>query len=221
MLFAQQGKLRLGTTYQVKDVSRLFWLIVSGIFWSAVAYYLFQIQDMNAVYNFLYYRILIGNLSQSWLYVAALGGLILTILFAVRSVFRFVANFNGVVVDLTEGTIRYPGGGVIRNNFSDLFRLRFLAQTCFRFVTRLDQIRMIEPRNTTVTSQTGGGFIGGAAASLGAAQVPQQVRRTYYSLEFNGSFGAVSLSFSSEGKRDEVYSFIRQYERMGVPVLQA
>jgi hypothetical protein len=222
MLFTQQSKLHPGTTYQVKDVSRLFWLIVSGIFWSVVAYYLFQVQDVNAVYSFLNGGVLIGNLTQSWLYVAALGGLILTTLFAVRAVFRFVANFNGVLVDLNEGTVRYPGGGVIRNKFSDQFRAQFLFQSCYRFVTQLDQIRMIEPRNVTVEGESAGAaFVGGAAASLGAATVPQKVRQTYFFLEFNGSFGAVSLSFSSEGKRDEVYSFIRQYERMGVPVLDA
>jgi hypothetical protein len=154
-------------------------------------------------------------------YVVILGALVLTTLFTVRSVFRFVANFNGVVVDLNKGIIAYPGGGVVRNNFSDLFRLRFLAQTCYRFVTQLDQIRMVEPRNTTVTSQTGGGFAGGVAAGLNAPITPQTVQRTYYRLEFNGAFGAVTLSFNSEGKRDEVYSFIRQYQQMGVPVLQA
>jgi hypothetical protein len=40
-------------------------------------------------------------------------------------------------------------------------------------------------------------------------------------LRFNGGFGAVSLNFASAGKRDEVYSFIRQYEKMGIPVTPA
>lgn len=177
MLFTQQSKLHPGTTYQVKDVSRLFWLIVSGIFWSVVAYYLFKVQDVNAVYSFLNGGVLIGNLTQSWLYVAALGGLILTILFAVRAVFRFVANFNGVVVDLNEGTVRYPGGGVIRNKFSDLFRARFLFQSCYRFVTPLDQIRMIEPRNVTVETK------GSGAAAMALAKTCEQGSEQRRSLE--------------------------------------
>jgi hypothetical protein len=38
-------------------------------------------------------------------------------------------------------------------------------------------------------------------------------------LDFNGSFGAVSLKISQR-KRDEAYSFLEQYVRMGVPIVK-
>jgi len=153
--------------------------------------------------------------------------LVLVILLAVRNFFRLLANWNGVIVDFDAGEMR---GGVIRNKFSDLFSLRYLLQTCFRFHTKLNEIRMIEPKN--ITRQVGnvaGGIAHGLVNStksnedklLNPTPPPQPVYSTFYYLDFTGSFGAVSLNFASEGKRDEVYSFIRQYERMGVPVTKA
>jgi hypothetical protein len=227
------------TSYQVKDVGRLVRLIFSGVFWTAIAYgcFYFLSQDWTAVAHGFHFLLNSGGQifgtanpeAQYGAYLIPFAGLILATFFAARAMFRFGANFNGVVVDLDQGIVSYPGGGVIRNNFSDLFRMRFLFQTCYRFVTELDQIRMIEPRNVTVT---GGGFAGGLAKGAASAISDQYrseemlgqhppVQRTFYLLYFNGSSGAVSLSFSSEGKRDEVYSFIRQYQRMGVPVVQA
>jgi hypothetical protein len=128
-----------GTNYHVKDIGRLVRLIFSSVFWSVVAYCCLLVvsHDWTAVSRGFHFVLNSGGSifgtanpeAQYGVYLIPFGVLILATFFAARAIFRFAANFNGVVVDLNKGIISYPGGGVFRNNFSDLFRLRFLFQT--------------------------------------------------------------------------------------------
>jgi hypothetical protein len=103
------------------------------------------------------------------------------------------ANWNGVVVDFNQGILGYPGGGVVRNKFSDLFRLRYIFQTCYRFHTRFDEIRMITPRNVTAKVNAGGRGVASAFATSSEygseqrkkleRQAAQQVYKAFYFLD--------------------------------------
>ena len=113
-LYARSSPLA-GTRYQVKDVGRLVTLFFIGGFWSVVTYgcFLFVSQNWTAVAHGFHFLLNSGGLifgrgDQSLDYVAAFGGLILATLFAARAVFRFAANFNGIVVDL-EGRHQLSG----------------------------------------------------------------------------------------------------------------
>ena len=192
MTFVGQSSPQGRTRYQVQDVGRIVAIIFSGIFWSAVAYGCFYYLDQyklfyangdgwtTAAHSFnliIHYGFVLNDLPKELLPLLAVGILIVATLFAVRAVFRLAANFRGIVVDFDRGSISYSGGGVIRNTFGDLFRLRFMFQTCYRFETPLDQIRMIEPRNLRVTRQGGSGFAGGVAGEFFLRDRPS-VKRT-------------------------------------------
>ena len=45
--------------------------------------------------------------------------------------------------------------------------------------------------------------------------------RISYSISLSGPFGAVSIPFSSQGKCNEMYSAIRQLNKMGSPIVRA
>lgn len=228
MSFYGHGVQSTNQKYRVQDVQKLVALIFRIGFSIAIAYVAYVYYLAPVTFLHLTHYMASGN--KAFIDWTVFGIFVLSIIFGVRNVFRFLANWNGVIVDFGQGEISYPGGGVIRNKFSDLFRLRYLIQTCFRFHTRLNEIRMIEPRNITrQVDNVAGSFAQGMVNSTKSNEdkrrhptpPPQPMYSTFYYLDFNGSFGAVSLNFASEGKRDEVYSFIRQYERMGVPVTKA
>ncbi len=131
---------------------------------------------------------------------AALITVALTTLSALALV-RFFAIKDGIAFDLRDGEMSYPGGGVALNGLADVINPRFLFQYFRRFSIRMDEIRSISTSRKTHVSKNG------------------NVSRTHY-LEVNGTFGASKISFGgNESKRDEAYSFIRQHNRMGSPII--
>lgn len=114
-------------------------------------------------------------------------------------VLRVRAIWDGVEINFDTGTVTFPGGGISPNEFSDVFHPRWLLQFWQRFTVNISDIRMIKTRDR-------------------AWRKNGQWHRQYY-IDFNGHFGAVSLAFP-EGKRDELYSFFRQHNQMGIPVVR-
>jgi hypothetical protein len=114
--------------------------------------------------------------------------------------FRLKAIWKGVVVNVTEHTLTFPGGSVAANNFSDYVNPSYLLQSFQRFTIDLDQIGQI---------------------STGLSFQANSANVSSYNLEFVGTFGAASVGFSNEGKRDEIYSAIRQLNQMGTPINRA
>jgi hypothetical protein len=120
---------------------------------------------------------------------------------SVLALVRFLAIKDGIAFNMHEGVMSYPGGGVALNGLADVVNPKFLFQYFRRFSIRMEEIRSMSTSRKSNVAKNG------------------NVTRTYY-LEVNGTFGASKISFgSNESKRDEAYSFIRQHNRMGSPII--
>lgn len=127
---------------------------------------------------------------------AALVGCIIATLLLIL---RLRAIIGGICFDLDKGLMTFPGGSMSFNGCGDFLNPKMLFQYFCRLTIKLDDIRTIS---------AGSNFQGG------------EHPRFWYWMRVTGSFGSAKLQFrSNEGKRDEAYSFIRQYNRMGDPII--
>ena len=108
-----------------------------------------------------------------------------------------------------------PGGGVALNNMSDLISPKYIFQRWYRFTIPINQIRMINLRDKETITENKYGF----HTELNRPRPLSFTSSFSHYLDFNGSFGAVSLKLSQR-KRDEAYSFLQQYVSMGVPIVK-
>jgi len=119
----------------------------------------------------------------------------------VGAYFRYRVIKDGITFDLDAGIMSYPGGGVALNNLSDVLNPKFILQYFQRFFIKMNEIRSMSDGEKMKISKEG------------------HASYSYY-IEVNGAFGASRISFGGNKlKMDEAYSFIRQYNRMGEPII--
>lgn len=118
---------------------------------------------------------------------------------------RLKAIIRGVVVNNTQRTLSFPGGGISANGLGDIFKPSFLLQYFTVKTISLDEISSIQKETIQTTIKKDGRA--------------HQVHTHYISCV--GRFGAAKIKFSSEGKRDELYGSIRQTNNMGEPFVRA
>ncbi|MFQ9367146.1 MAG: hypothetical protein ACLR2P_16780, partial [Bilophila wadsworthia] len=94
------------------------------------------------------------------------------------------------VIDAENGMLEFPGGGIKVQNWTSHFNPLYLFQEFMRHKIALAEIREIHPPLNMRQTVYGNG--------RSRASVPSRI-------ELNGDFGAVSLSFRSKEKRDELY----------------
>lgn len=118
---------------------------------------------------------------------------------------RLKAILGGVVVNNTQRTLSFPGGGISANGLGDYFKPSFLFQYFARKTINLDEISSLQKETIKTTKREDG---------------RTYQRYTHY-VSYAGRFGAAKIKFSSEGKRDELYASIRQSNNMGEPFVRA
>ncbi|WP_347865641.1 hypothetical protein [Bilophila wadsworthia] len=122
----------------------------------------------------------------------------------VLNLIRFRVNAKGYVVDVEGDTLEFPGGGIEAQSWTTYFNPLHWFQGLMRHSVPLSEVREVEAyvdRQQKVDDK-------GRVSTT-----------TRHILDVNGEFGAISFSFRSKGKRDELYSALVQINDMGTPVL--
>ena len=110
--------------------------------------------------------------------------------------------WNGVEINYNNGTLSVPGGGISANSVFDYINPIFLLQY---FTRKRIQLNAITNMNTSMSSKT-----------------DKQGKRTYKNLiSIVGKFGGITLTYSNQNKRDEIFSLIREANHMGTPYTRA
>ena len=110
----------------------------------------------------------------------------------------FRVNANGT--SSTQKTVCWSFGGIKVQNWTSLFNPLYLFQEFMRHKIALAEIREIHPPLNMRQTVYGNG--------RSRASVPSRI-------ELNGDFGAVSLSFRSKEKRDELYLALVRIHHIG------
>lgn len=112
----------------------------------------------------------------------------------------FRVNAKGYVIDTENGMLEFPGGGIKAQNWTAHFNPLYLFQEFMRHKIALAEIREIHPPLNMRQTVYGNG--------RSRASVPSRI-------ELNGDFGAVSFSFRSKEKRDELYLALVRIHHIG------
>lgn len=133
-------------------------------------------------------------------------------------------------MDLQKGTLSFPGGGIVLKHLTDIIKPRYIFQRYLRFDLPLSQIRMVVPRGIELSAADADRLI---ERSVHRYKTPEQqdaeragaalgllLGPVLFGLELNWEFGAVKIYMSPQ-RRDELYSLIRSYVEMGIPVSEA
>jgi hypothetical protein len=116
---------------------------------------------------------------------------------------RLHAIWKGIELDIENRMMSFPGGEIEANDFADYFKLDYLLQYFKRYEISLDEISQIRTENITITNHD------------------TNRENTTYKISFVGTFGAASVNFSNGGKRDQIYTAIRELNQMGTPYVKA
>jgi len=127
------------------------------------------------------------------------------LIFSVMAFLMLKANVNRFVIDMKKDTLEYPGGGIAAPSFFSYFSPAFWFQGFKRYTLTISDIQSIKQYDETKAR---------------VSKEDYKVRTTTtYLLNMNGKFGAIPFRFSTEGKRDELYTLIAQMNEMGSPIL--
>ena len=116
----------------------------------------------------------------------------------------FAVNAKGYVVDVEGDTLEFPGGGIEAQSWTTYFNPLHWFQGFMRHSVPLSEVREVEAYVDKKQKVDDKGRVS---------------TTTRHILDINGEFGAISFSFRSKGKRDELYSALVQINDMGTPVL--
>lgn len=111
---------------------------------------------------------------------------------------RIKVILNGITLNIKDDLITFPGGGITFNSTEETFAN--LKQYVKSYSWNISDIMHISTRCDCRTDKKG------------------NVHYSYI-LSFTGVPGAVDLSFSNVGQRDQLYSFIVSLNEMGVPIV--
>jgi len=174
---------------------------------------IYKVTDASAIFMYLLFYLFV-LLCVFFLNVALLetsgNVLIFFILangFLLMTAYRLKAIWGGNVLNLEQRTLEFAGGGIAANEMSDYINLNYLLQFFKRSQINIDDIGHMEV--TEFTKKTWNKTTKSYMTSIS------------YSITLSGPFGAVSIPFSSQGKCNEMYSAIRQLNKMGSPIVRA
>jgi len=200
MVVAKGNRIANNGTYKVRDPYKqlltLLLLIGFGLSaWIADLYYLDNLKRHPADWLMTAESESRGN--GIWIIL----GFNLT---AIAILLRLKALWNGIKIDFAESIVEIPGGNISPNDFIDFFKPSFLFQYFIRFKIELQDIRQLSESTKVKTTLRHG-----------------IVKRKYsHAIHFSGRFGAATVWFRDEGKRDELYAAIRELNAMGEPFLR-
>ena len=181
--------------YSVKNVIEILIVLIVCLIFIAVTY-LFSALVINAQLNPLSN----SPLHYYYYYVGVL-------VFALLSSFRLKAVWNGIEIDYEEQTLEFPGGGLSANDILDYIKPSYLLQFFTRKKINLDNLTSMSMESEETKRWN---------------KASSSWTYTYkYFIKFSGTFGAAYVKFNNEGKCSEIYSAIRQVNRMGDPIFRA
>ena len=172
---------------------------------------IYKVTDASAIFMYLLFYLFV-LLCVFFLNAAMIGDASMFFIavpnvFLLMTAYRLKAIWGGNVLNLQKRTLEFAGGGVAANEMSDYINLNYLLQSFKRSQINLDDIGHMEV--TEYTKKTW-----------------NKITKSYnthisYSITLSGPFGAASIPFSSQGKCNEMYSAIRQLNKMGSPIVRA
>ena len=128
---------------------------------------------------------------------------IILLLISLIAFIRMIINAKGIVINVPDNKLTFPGGGIDANSWFDYLKPSFIFQYFERKSIPLDEIRYIQEfTNTTHYTDSKG----------------RRRAKKHKMLEISGNFGAVTFEFYSKGKMDQLYSAIINLNKMGIPV---
>jgi hypothetical protein len=127
---------------------------------------------------------------------------------AIVSLLKFRVERKGYVVDTENDILEFPGGGIEAESWLSYFNPMYHLQGFKRHQRPLSEIRHVQSYQDTNTKIS--------TDSQGRIRTRTNKKDI---LEINGDFGAVLFTFTSKGKRDQLYSAIVQLNEMGFPVV--
>jgi len=122
---------------------------------------------------------------------------------ALWAILRLRAIWNGVEIDYDRRILSLPGGGISANSPLDYLNPIFLMQYFLRKSINLDEIRSISDSIATKIDKNTGSI------------------EYKYLITITGKFGGITLTYSDENKRDELYALIREANQMGTPFVRS
>ena len=134
---------------------------------------------------------------------AAYGGSFIFILVGVVIFYVFQVNRKGYLVSVEDDILEFPGSGLVADSFFSYFLPSFWMQHFKRYQISVSEIRQLDKYNKTKRSASNG----------------KTTSSTTYYLDLDGEFGAISFSFMSKHKRDELYSLIMRVIQQGPEIL--
>lgn len=146
----------------------------------------------------IFFLVILGSILASYFIITSKDPsnrtfLIFSIGALVISFLLFNSNRKGFVCDVENDTLEYPGGGIAADSFLSYISPMYWLQYFRRFKLAISEIRHFDVYNTTKTKVNSQGNV-------------SQSKR--YMIDIDGEFGAISFSFMSKGKRDELYSLL-------------
>ena len=115
----------------------------------------------------------------------------------------FQVNRKGYLVSVEDDILEFPGSGLVADSFFSYFLPSFWMQHFKRYQISVSEIRQLDKYNKTKRSTSNG----------------KTTSSTTYYLDLDGEFGAISFSFMSKHKRDELYSLIMRVIQQGPEIL--
>jgi ammonia channel protein AmtB len=172
---------------------------------------IYKITDASAVLMcllvYLFWLVIAFIFNGIMLEKGSYGILIILNGFLLLTAYRLKAIWGGNVLNLQQRTLEFAGGGISANEMSDYINLNYLLQFFKRSRINIDDIGHMEV--TEYTTKTWN------------KTTQSYNTRISYSISISGPFGAVSIPFSNQGKCNEMYSAIRQLNKMGSPIVRA
>lgn len=192
MVESKQQQIKNDGIYRVRDTIN----ILATLFFTAVIGLFTAYSNINFIHGI--FLLSIDDVFLGIIFISVFN----LLLFGAS--YRLRAIWDGVKLDLNERTIEFGGGGVAANDMSDYVKLEFLLQYFRRTKINLDDVSHMEMTTTSTRRYN---------------ETTKSWSTSYkYQIQISGTFGAASIPFSSEGKCNELYTAIRQINRMGSPI---
>jgi hypothetical protein len=164
----------------------------------------YRIVDSLQAFLLLVFSVAAVVIAGYFIHKGALTGGLAVGLIGVALFLAFRVNAKGYIADVEADTLEYPGGGIAADSILSYLSPNFLLQFFKRYTLNISDIRHVDVYSETKRRVSDSGKVSS--------------KTTHY-LDVNGEFGAISFSFVTKGKRDELYSLLVQLNEMGNPIL--
>jgi TM2 domain-containing membrane protein YozV len=129
-----------------------------------------------------------------------IGGLVLALI----CYFLLTAQWSGIIIDLKDGTIQFPGGGIAADSVPDYVRPSWLFQHFLRFSQDLEDLQSVEGYSKVKLLRVG---------DYSNAYLVYKLRIVFTNMVVTTNFAGNSA------KRDQIQILLMQVLKMGDPVL--